>query len=69
MRQVKWQRMVAWALVGVLMVGLWAMPGWARKPKEEKPKPIDGEIPGLLVAIEVVEGWCDRAIVERSLNQ
>jgi hypothetical protein len=41
-------------------VGLWAMPGWARKAKEEKPKPIDGEIAGLLVAIEVVEGWCDR---------
>jgi hypothetical protein len=24
MRQVKWQRMVAWALVGVLMAMLWA---------------------------------------------
>jgi hypothetical protein len=24
----------------------------AKKPKEEKPKPIDGEIAGLLVAIE-----------------
>jgi hypothetical protein len=33
------KRMVAWALVGVLMVGLWATPGWARKPKEEKLKP------------------------------
>jgi hypothetical protein len=52
MWQVKlWWRMVAWALVGVLVVGLWATPGWAKK-KLEKPKPIDGEIAGLLVAIE-----------------
>lgn len=52
MRQAKgWRGMVAWALVGVLVVALWATPGWARKPKE-KPKPIDGEIAGLLVAIE-----------------
>jgi hypothetical protein len=30
------------ALVGVLMVGLWATPGWAKKAKEEeKPKPIE----------------------------
>ena len=29
-------------MVRVLMVGLWAMPGWAKKPKEEeKPKPIE----------------------------
>ncbi len=53
MRQAKWgRRMVAWALVGVLVVGLWATPGWARKSKEEKPKPTDGEIAGLLVALE-----------------
>jgi uncharacterized protein (UPF0147 family) len=52
MRQSKWRSMVAWALVGVLIVGLWATPGWARKQKEEKPKPIDGEIAGLLVALE-----------------
>ena len=44
--------MVAWALVGVLMIMLWATPGWARKPKEEKPKPTEGEIAGLLVALE-----------------
>ena len=44
--------MVAWALVGVLMVELWATPGWARKPKEEKPKPTEGEIAGLLVTLE-----------------
>ena len=47
-----WRRMVAWALVGVLMVVLWATPGLARKPKEEKPKPTEGEIAGLLVALE-----------------
>ena len=52
MQQSKWRRMVAWALVGVLMVALWATPGWARKPKEEKLKPIEGEIAGLLVALE-----------------
>jgi HEAT repeat protein len=54
MRQVKWwQRMMAWALVGVLIVGLWATPGWAKKPKEEeRPKPTEGEIIGLLVALE-----------------
>jgi hypothetical protein len=44
-----WRRMVAWALVGVLMVGLWATPGWAKKGK---PKPTEGEIAGLLVALE-----------------
>ena len=33
--------MVAWALVGVLVVGLWATLGWAKKPKVENPKPID----------------------------
>ncbi len=52
MRQAKWWRSVAWALVVLLMLGLWATPGWAKKPKVEKPKPIDGEIAGLLVAIE-----------------
>ena len=31
---------------------LWATPGWARKLKEEKPKPTEGEIAGLLVALE-----------------
>ncbi len=50
MRQAKWwRRMVAWALVVVLMVGLWGTPGWAR---EEKPKPTEGEMAGLLVALE-----------------
>jgi hypothetical protein len=49
--------MVAWALVGLLLVGLLlppgATPGWARKPKQpEKPKPIAGEVAGLLVALE-----------------
>ena len=38
---------------GVLMVGLWAMPGWARKTREEKPKSTDGKILGLLVAIDL----------------
>jgi hypothetical protein len=32
--------------VGVLMVGLWATPGWARKPKEEKPKPMVEDVVG-----------------------
>ena len=42
MRQANWwQRMGAWALVGVLMVGLWAMPGWARRSIEEKLKLIE----------------------------
>jgi hypothetical protein len=45
MRIVKaWQRMMAWALVGVLMGMLWATPGLVKKP--EKPRPIDGEIAG-----------------------
>ncbi|NJM49226.1 MAG: hypothetical protein HC860_26150 [Alkalinema sp. RU_4_3] len=52
MRQAKWwRRMVAWALVGLLVVGLWATPGWARKVEYEEPKPTEGEIAGLLVAL------------------
>ncbi len=47
-----WRRMMAWALVGVLVVRLWATPGWPKKPKEEKPKPTEREIAGLLVALE-----------------
>ncbi len=29
-----WRRMVAWALVGVLIVELWATSEWARNGKE-----------------------------------
>jgi HEAT repeat protein len=68
MRQGKWRRMVAWALVGVLVVGLWATPGWAKKPKEEKPKPTEGEMAGLLVALE--DEWPQvKALVFEQLSE
>jgi HEAT repeat protein len=51
-RTTGWARMVAWVLVGLLLVGLWATPGGARQSKEEKPKPTEAQIAGLLAALE-----------------
>jgi hypothetical protein len=51
-RTTGWARRVAWVLVGLLLVSLWAAPGEARQPKEEKPKPTEAQMTGLLVALE-----------------
>jgi HEAT repeat protein len=70
MRQAKgWQQMVAWALVGVLVVGWWALPGWAAggwKPEKEMLKPAEGEVAGLLAAVDdefpIVKGMAFRQL-------
>jgi hypothetical protein len=57
--------MVAWVLVDLLLVGLWAAPGGARQPNAEKPKPTDAQMTGLLAVLEDkcprCKGWCLRS--------